>query len=62
MVYNDMEEMDNTVTVHKIIIKDIISNLRKAIKKEERTGLEFFCPDIRIAVKKLYQLLNEDIS
>lgn len=56
-----MENID-TVTVHKVIIEDTISTLRRALEKGEITKIEFFFPEVEKAVTTLQEILNKEIS
>ena len=56
-----MENID-TVTVHKVIIEDTISTLRRALEKGEITKIEFFFPEVEKAVTTLQKILDEQIS
>lgn len=61
----DMElTEDDVVTIRKVLVRDIIFGLHKALIRKGNIYLELegFQKDVKAAIDRLYEIVNEAIS
>lgn len=61
----DMElTEDDVVTIRKVLVRDIISGLHKALIRKGNIYLELegFQRDVKTAIDRLHEIVNEAIS